>query len=117
MIEMKGTEKQVAWAEDIRSVMLDRLGAEKERIEGEKVEARPDRKIGSITIKGVTLEQAEAEHRAKLDRVVYEIAQLLCFDDAVWFIENRRFASDGWGIVSLEKAIRSHTEYIVSKRA
>jgi len=78
MKELKGTEKQVAWAEKIRSQILSKAREELERrkqfIERRKANGQPT---------------PEAKVREYLGQVEAVSERILNEESAAWFIENR----------------------------
>ncbi len=104
-------------AESIRAEMVAKLEAEAARISSEPVQARPDRKFRGFTLNGATVEEVRAEREERIARIGSDIEALMGFDDPAWFIDNARYAGDGWGIPALSKRIRAHAEYIESRNS
>lgn len=103
-------------AEAVRDAMAAKLESEIARIASEPVEARPDRKFRSFTLKGATADEVRAERDGRIARIESDIAALMSFEDGWWFTDNAACAGDGWGVPALSKRIRAHAEYIASKQ-
>ena len=112
---MKGTEKQIKWAEDIREAMVAKIKNHRDAVATEEV--KPVRSLLRSSKKTDEQRMAEAieRHEFRLAQAERALAAVESFEDASWYIDNRAYAGDGWTIDKLLLTVLNHAEYVESK--
>lgn len=93
MMKLNGSEKQIAWAKDIRENMLATLTELRDKEIRNLESARQkiaDHESGKKTSSSHDIRVARLQNRIdKAERLTAVVEKLLQIDSAVWFIENR----------------------------